>query len=292
MSLQDFRRLCEGQGITGSFEIARYAAFLLLFREKWASWRGRTFSALHNELTQAHQQLQHVHPGLQYVPSPLTPMLHKMELIAPFIEALEEALSSSQYSSSLGEFFQHEVRFQLLKDTSGNQYPTPYHIANLMAALAVTPRSMGVVDPAVGTGGLLAAAAGISSGCDILGCDFDRNMSELASANMLLHDYQNADIRLESALALWDIPAYRDNFDAVVMNPPFSGSRSVDETRHTVGERFGTSTVNVMTALAFKLLRAGGRAALLVPSGLLFGGGANARLRGFLAQHRLEESYQ
>ena len=78
-------------------------------------------------------------------------------------------------------------------------------------------------------------------------------------------------------------------FDAVLLNPPFSGSRTKGEVWNALHtEDFGTSNANVLSAKSLQLLRYEGRAALLLPSGVLFGGGANARLRALFARNHLE----
>lgn len=284
---QAFRDL----GINDDVQIAGHVAFLLLVRDDWGDLRSTSRYDLHGKLPMVHQELQKQYPGLQHIADP--PPVRRLgeHTLASMIDLLEQAIHQSPHNRSLGVFFQREIRFELLKGTRGGQYPTPYHIADLMAMLGVEGMFADVFDPAAGSGGLLAAAYELNrpaNSTDVSGCEYDASWSALAAANILLHDRdEGATLILGSGLG------YRDSrgapFGTVLMNPPFSNGRPIEEVERLLGtSEFGTANVSVLTVKALQLLCPFGHAVILVPSGLLFGGGANARLRALLARHRLE----
>ncbi len=160
-----------------------------------------------------------------------------------------------------------------------------------MASIGVTGMFADVVDLAAGSGGLLAAAYELTrpaNSMDVTGCEYDASWASLAAANILLHDRSRGPTLISGSGI-----GFRDSrgapYSTVLMNPPFSGSRPVDEVWDAIKTTdYGVAAVNVLIAKALTILRTGGRAVMLAPSGLLFGGGANARLRARLAAERLE----
>lgn len=284
---QAFRDL----GINDDVQIAGHLAFLLLVRDDWGDLRNTPSYDLHSKLPRVHQELQRQYPGLQHIPDPPPVRRLSEHTLASMIDLLEQAIHQSPHNRSLGIFFQREIRFEILKSTHGGQYPTPYHIAELMASLGVEGMFANVFDPAAGSGGLLAAAYELNrpaDSTDVSGCEYDASWSALAAANILLHDQdRGATLILGSGLGYTD--SRGAPFGTVLMNPPFSNGRPIEEVERLLGTSgYGTANVNVLAVKALKLLRSGGRAVILVPSGLLFGGGANARVRALLARHRLE----
>lgn len=284
---QSFRDL----GINDDVQIAGHVAFLLLVRDAWGELRSTSLYDLHSKLPRMHQELQQQYPGLQHFPDP--PPVRRLgeHTLASMIDLLEQAIHQSPHNRSLGVFFQREIRFELLKGTRGGQYPTPYHVAALMASLGVGGMFADVFDPAAGSGGLLAAAYELSrpaNSTNVSGCEYDASWSALAAANILLHDRdEGVTLILDSGLGYTD--SRGAPFGTVLMNPPFSNGRPIEEVERLLGtSEYGTANVNVLTVKALQLLRTGGRAVILVPSGLLFGSGASARLRTLLARHRLE----
>jgi type I restriction enzyme M protein len=159
------------------------------------------------------------------------------------------------------------------------QFRTPRHIiASIVEMMAPGPDEV-ICDPACGTAGFLVAAAeyvsrthhGPPGAGTFHGFDFDRTMLRIASMNMLLHGVEQPDIRYRDSLAE---SAAEDagRYSLILANPPFAGSLD-DETiaadlRRTVRTR---KTELLFLALVLRLLRPGGRAAVIVPEGVLFG---------------------
>lgn len=290
-------------GITSEVRIAEHVAFLLLVRDEWEELRENPLDA-QDVLTRLHKRWSDQHPNLSI---PSIPVLGVSELLQVLNE-LEGAVRSSPYTSDLGDFFQREIRFELLKATSGSQYPTPHHITGLMAQLAITNASEKVIDPTAGTAGLLVAAHEQNENVQIFGTDFDSQWVSLASANLILNGTEDAQMYIKQALDLYheteydrpstldfsqlggrSTPKYVEQFDSVLMNPPFGGSRSAHEVAESVGSSFGRTSSTVLAALALQMLRPDGIAAFLQSSGTLFGSGGEAHLRYVLmSEYQLE----
>ena len=278
-------------GINDDVQIASHVAFLLLVRDQWEQLQQTRYYDLQGKLAEMQRQLQQDYPGLQHIPEPPPARRASDRQVWSTIDLLRQAIDQSPHGQHLGTFFQREVRFELLKSAHGAQYPTPYHISRLMAELGVSGMFADVFDPAAGSGGLLAAAHELgrpANSTDVSGCEYDASWSALSATNILLHDRdRGATLILGSGLGYTDSRV--DPFNTVLMNPPFSGSRPIAEISNALHTSdYGTSTVNALCVKALQLLQAGGRAVFLVPSGTLFGSGANARLRALLARHHLE----
>jgi hypothetical protein len=278
----------ESHGIRNETQMTEHVAFLLLPQVR-ARWKGiRTQRGVHVEslLRQIHGNLQSEYVGLR-IPQPPPARQWGVEPLDGILFHLQNAFDVSPYNANWGAFFQREIRFELLKASSGSQYPTPHHVADLMAALALTGLNVAdVFDPTAGSGGLLAACRAYPWAAGLTGCDFDPQWAGIGSAHLLLHDAKDASYHVDSALGY--AKSYANHFNAVLMNPPFGGSRSAGEVAAMIGTRYGRSNATVLTALALHVLQPGGTMAVLVPSGVLFGGGGEAQLRADLLQQQLE----
>lgn len=289
--LRRVRSEFESHGIRNEVQITEHVAFLLLPQviRRWGDIAAQ--SGVHVELLlqQIYDELQSEYSGLR-IPQPPPARQWGVERLGGILGHLQNAFDASPHNANWGTFFQREIRFELLKGSSGSQYPTPYHIAELMAALVLTNLSAAhVFDPTAGSNGLLAACHAYQQVGGLTGCDFDPQWAGIGSAHLLLHGAENADYHVASALGYTD--SYANRFNAVLMNPPFGGSRSAGEVAATIGGygmRYGRSNATVLTALGLHVLQQNGHIAALVPSGVLFGGGGESQLRADLLQHRLE----
>jgi type I restriction enzyme M protein len=182
------------------------------------------------------------------------------------------------------------------------QFRTPRHIIQLMVELrAPTPRDI-ICDPACGTAGYLIAAAEYLRHHypEMLlaeeprshfhrymfhGFDFDNTMLRIGSMNMLLHGIENPDIRYRDSLAQ-DHADENEKYTLVLTNPPFSGSLDYENTAKDILKVVKTKKTELLfLALFLRLLKPGGRAAVIVPRGVLFGStSAHKALRKILVE--------
>ncbi len=167
------------------------------------------------------------------------------------------------------------------------QFRTPRHIIKLMVEMmAPTPKDT-ICDPACGTAGFLIAASEFlvdhhsneiykteesrrrfNEGT-FHGYDFDTTMLRIGSMNMLLHGVENPDIRYKDSLAQADEDD-AERYSLILANPPFSGSLDYESTSKDLLNVVRTKKTELLfLALFRRLLAIGGRAAVVVPAGVL-----------------------
>lgn len=112
------------------------------------------------------------------------------------------------------------------------------------------------------------------------GYDNDRTMVRIAWMNLILHDLESPEVHQLDALSKRLFDTASGTYDYILANPPFTGS--VDEGDLSENrERFprtGKNSTPITTKsellfvwLMLDLLKIGGRAAVIVPDGVLFG---------------------
>ncbi len=183
------------------------------------------------------------------------------------------------------------------------QFRTPRHIIRLMVEMtAPTPKDV-ICDPACGTAGFLVAASEhlrahhseaiykssaarrrFNEGT-FHGYDFDNTMLRIGSMNMLLHGVENPDIRYKDSLAQADEDD-AERYTLILANPPFAGSLDYESTAKDLQQIVKTKKTELLfLALVLRLLETGGRAAVIVPDGVLFGSSkAHQTLRKILVE--------
>ena len=117
------------------------------------------------------------------------------------------------------------------------------------------------------------------------GFDFDNTMLRIGSMNMLLHGVENPDIRYRDSLAQ-DHADEEERYSLVLANPPFAGSLDYENTAKDLQQIVKTKKTELLfLALFIRLLKPGGRAAVIVPDGVLFGSSkAHKTLRKILVE--------
>src|SRR5438067_1808432 len=117
------------------------------------------------------------------------------------------------------------------------------------------------------------------------GFDFDNTMPRIGSMNMLLHGVENPDIRYRDSLAQ-DHAGEEEKYTLVLANPPFAGSLDYENCAKDLQQIVKTKKTELLfLALFLRLLKPGGRAAVIVPDGVLFGSSkAHKELRRMLVE--------
>jgi type I restriction enzyme M protein len=187
------------------------------------------------------------------------------------------------------------------------QFRTPRHIIRLMVEMAAPSPSDIIVDPASGTCGFLVAAGDYlqhkhpemlrQDGMrrhfhDTMfhGFDFDGTMLRIGSMNMLLHGVENPAITYRDSLAQ-DHTEDAGRYSLVLANPPFAGALDAETVAKDLLAIVKTRKTELLfMALFLRLLKPGGRAAVIVPDGVLFGSSkAHKELRRMLVEdHKLD----
>ncbi len=187
------------------------------------------------------------------------------------------------------------------------QFRTPRHIINLMVNLMAPTPADTICDPAAGTCGFLVAAGEYlrDHHPQLLrddrqrkhfhtslfhGFDFDATMLRIGAMNMTLHGVEDADVSYRDSLAE-EHNADAGAYSLILANPPFAGSLDYEATAKDLLKIVKTKKTELLfVALFLRLLRIGGRAAVVVPDGVLFGSsGAHKDIRRMLVEdHKLE----
>ena len=108
------------------------------------------------------------------------------------------------------------------------------------------------------------------------GFDFDVTMLRIAAMNLVLHGIEEPDIHYQDTLSSTFPDKFRrqsqNAFDVVLANPPFKGSLDYSDVQPALLAQVKTKKTELLfVALILRMLRLGGRAAMIVPDGVLFG---------------------
>jgi type I restriction enzyme M protein len=197
-----------------------------------------------------------------------------------------------------------DIYEQILNDlqSAGNagEYYTPRAVTAFMVDRIDPHPGETLLDPACGTGGFLTCSIrhmrdryvkrpedekAMQTG--LRGVEKKQLPHMLCVTNMLLHGVEDAGfVRHDNTLARPYISyTQSDRVDIVLTNPPFGG-REEDGIESNFPAHFRTrETADLFLALIIRLLKPGGRAAVVLPDGTLFGEGIKTRLK----EHLMEE---
>ncbi|QOY55326.1 SAM-dependent DNA methyltransferase [Candidatus Sulfurimonas marisnigri] len=188
-----------------------------------------------------------------------------------------------------GDLYEYLLSKLSSAGTNG-QFRTPRHIIKMMVELMLHDTNITsgfkIYDPACGTAGFLINSIEyikdhrpeILSDLSVsefenlfYGSDFDISMARIASMNMMLHSIESAHIKNHDAFAKFD-NAEANNYDLILANPPFKGSLDYEEVAKPILDVAKTKKTELLfLSLILKSLKVGGRCAVIVPDGVLFG---------------------
>jgi len=187
---------------------------------------------------------------------------------------------------------------QILRDlqSAGNagEYYTPRGVTQFAIDMLAPKLGEKMLDPACGTGGFLTCAIEHVRKHEVKTPDEEQLLQAcvfgvekkplphlLCTTNMLLHGIDiPAQIRHDNTLArpLRDYGP-GDRVDVIATNPPFGGMEE-DGIESSFPKTFQTrETADLFLVLIMHLLKPGGRAAIVLPDGTLFGEGVKTRIK-------------
>jgi type I restriction enzyme M protein len=252
---------------------------------------------------------QHVFPFLRTLGGDGSTYAHHMKdarftiptpaLLAKVVDLIAEVPMNDR--DTKGDLYEYMLG-KIASAGQNGQFRTPRHIIRLMVEMtAPTPGDV-ICDPACGTAGFLVASGEYvrEEHPEMLrdekprahfhekmfhGFDFDNTMLRIGSMNMLLHGVDNPDIRYRDSLAQ-DHAGEEERYSLVLANPPFAGSLDYENTAKDLQQIVKTKKTELLfLALFIRLLKPGGRAAVIVPDGVLFGSSkAHKTLRKILVE--------
>jgi type I restriction enzyme M protein len=223
-------------------------------------------------------------------------MVDRLSNLVAIFAGLDLSANRAEGDDLLGDAYEYLMRhFATESGKSKGQFYTPAEVSRILAQVvgitAQTRQDETVYDPTCGSGSLLLKVAEAAPrGLTIYGQEMDNATAALARMNMILHDRAAADIWKDNTLSApyWKNPdGSLKTFDFAVANPPFSYKSWSNGVNLTDDEfqRFAYGTPPDKNGdYAFllhilKSLKSKGKAAVILPHGVLFRGNAEARIR-------------
>jgi len=246
----------------------------------------------------------------------------KPALLIEACKAIEAMEISSQNQDVQGDLYEYLLSKLNTAGTNG-QFRTPRHIIRMMVQMVDPKPGERVCDPAAGTCGFLVNAYqhllekhtdkrdlrfdeegwphGITGARlkpdeyafaqerGFTGYDSDSGMTmlRLGSMNLMLHGLTSPRFHYADTLS----KGFEEEraYDVVLANPPFKGAIDATDVNPTLPSKVKKTEI-LFLHLFLRLLENGGRAAVIVPDGVLFGSsGAHVAVRKLLIEeHRLD----
>ncbi|MBA3648648.1 MAG: N-6 DNA methylase [Chitinophagales bacterium] len=256
--------------------------------------RDVVFDFLRNLGSETSSFTQHMQDAVFVIP--------RASLLQEAVKIIDDMHISEQNIDVQGDLYEY-LLMQLTTAGKNGQFRTPRHIIRMMVKLIDPKIGERICDPAAGTAGFLVSAyeriLEMNTSADVLtydeegkahnligdkiankklheflkshaisGYDFDTTMVRMGAMNLMLHGVDNPNFRYTDTLS----KQFNEKglYDVVLANPPFKGSIDASD----VNTRFNVKTKKtelLYVELIYDLLVTGGRAAVIVPDGVLFG---------------------
>jgi type I restriction enzyme M protein len=183
------------------------------------------------------------------------------------------------------------------------QFRTPRHIIKMMVAMMAPTTEDVICDPSAGSCGFLVVAGEyvrenfakeLMKGKALkhfnnemfMGMEFDPTMIRIGAMNMILHGIENANLKDVDSLSEANTD-FTEQATLVLANPPFKGSLDHDSVDAKILRVVNSKKTELLfLGLILKGLKTGGRAAVIVPDGVLFGSSkAHQQIRKEIIDH-------
>jgi type I restriction enzyme M protein len=211
-------------------------------------------------------------------------------LLIEAVNIINDMHIKEQNQDTQGDIYEYLLS-ELQSSGKNGQFRTPRHIIKMMVEFANPKIGERILDPACGTAGFLVNAyqyilehnkkEGISTfnitkkkildEDSLFGYDIDQTMVRISLMNLMMHGIKSPNIESVNCLSRVGDEKIKDDFyDVVLANPPFKGSLNQSE----ISDRFRIKTKKteiLFLELMFHSLSPGGKCAVIVPDGVLFG---------------------
>jgi len=205
-------------------------------------------------------------------------------LLRQVINVIDELdLSDYEESNAFGEIYETILK-ELQSAGSAGEFYTPRAVTEFMAQRIKPKIGETMADFACGTGGFITSwlkelqkqvkstADAEKYGNSIYGIEKKQFPYMLCITNLLLHGLDVPRVYHDNSL-LKDVLDYtaEDQFDAILMNPPYGGSEKSEVKNHFPSDLASSETADLFMSVIMYRLKPGGRAAVVLPDGFLFG---------------------
>jgi type I restriction enzyme M protein len=272
---------------------------------RWSNWKHMNADEMYKHVTEVvFPFIKYLRNGPDVLYSrymrDATFMIPKASLVQEAVSIIDE-IEIGEKPDIQGDIYEHLLG-ELKTAGKNGQFRTPRHIIRMMVELVDPDIGQKICDPACGTGGFLVAAyqhiLRKYTSADMVkvdpdgtphnlignkivkkehwdflkndtfyGFDFEITMIRIALMNMILHGITQPNIEQRDTLSKqFD---QKPIYDIVLANPPFAGY--VD--KGDINDNFSigtTKTELLFVELFHNLLAVGGKAAVVVPAGVLF----------------------
>jgi type I restriction enzyme M protein len=200
-----------------------------------------------------------------------------------------------------GDLYEYLLSKIATAGTNG-QFRTPRHIIKMMVEMMEPTQEDTICDPACGTSGFLVASGEYVhehfsewfhnekfrdhyNTKMFTGIEFDSTMLRIGAMNLQLHGIEHPQLIGRDSLSEANA-GIRDEFSLVLANPPFKGALDYDGVESSLLKTVKTKKTELLfLALMLRMLKIGGRCAVIVPDGVLFGSSnAHKNLRRTLVE--------
>ena len=223
-------------------------------------------------------------------------MVDRLSNLVAIFDGMDLSANRAEGDDLLGDAYEYLMRhFATESGKSKGQFYTPAEVSRILAKVvgitAETRQDQTVYDPTCGSGSLLLKVADEARrGLTIYGQEMDNSTWALARMNMFMHGYPSHEIWRDNTLSspYWKNPdGSLKTFDFAVANPPFSYKSWSNGVNLTDDEfqrfEYGTPPDKngdyAFLLHILKSLKSTGKAAVILPHGVLFRGNAEARIR-------------
>lgn len=205
-------------------------------------------------------------------------------LLRQVINVIDELdLSSYEESHAFGEIYESILK-ELQSAGSAGEFYTPRAVTDFMAQMIKPQIGETMADFACGTGGFIVSwlkelQKQVHSTADakkysesIFGIEKKQFPYMLCITNLLLHGLDIPRVFHDNTL-LKDVLDYTedDQFNVILMNPPYGGSEKADVKNHFPDDLASSETADLFMSVIMYRLKKNGRAAVILPDGFLFG---------------------
>lgn len=205
-------------------------------------------------------------------------------LLRQVINVIDE-LDLSDYAEihAFGDIYETILK-ELQSAGSAGEFYTPRAVTDFMAQMIKPKIGEKMADFACGTGGFITSwlkeldkqvkttEDKEAYGASVYGMEKKQFPYMLCITNMLLHDLDVPQVFHGNSL-LRDVLDYtvEDQFDVILMNPPYGGSEKADVKNHFPSDLASSETADLFMSVIMYRLKKNGRAAVILPDGFLFG---------------------
>ena len=205
-------------------------------------------------------------------------------LLRQVINVIDELdLSDYEESHAFGDIYESILK-ELQSAGSAGEFYTPRAVTDFMAQMIQPKIGETMADFACGTGGFITSwlkvlqkqirstADAEKYGESIYGIEKKQFPYMLCITNLLLHGLDIPRVFHDNTL-LKDVLDYTvdDQFDVILMNPPYGGSEKADVKNHFPSDLASSETADLFMSVIMYRLKQNGRVAVILPDGFLFG---------------------